>query len=174
MKALLLPLLLGLSFSAASFAADDKPGMNNRHMDTLIRGFNPNVEGKPGHWQFHYKDSQVLIITDERANRMRIIVPIAKSKDLSKTQLIRMMQANFDSALDARYSIAQGVVWAAFIHPLKPLDDGEFFSGLAQALTAAKTWGKSYSSGALVFGGGDSKKLHQDYYQAIIDRANAI
>jgi len=39
------------------------------------------------------------------------------------------MQANFDSALDARYAIAKGKLWSAFIHPLSELNEEQFFSG---------------------------------------------
>ncbi len=31
------------------------------------------------------------------------------------------MQANFDTALDARYAIAKGALWSTFIHPLSDL-----------------------------------------------------
>ncbi|MBT8112371.1 MAG: hypothetical protein KJO81_07150 [Gammaproteobacteria bacterium] len=49
---------------------------------------------------------------------MRVIVPIVKVADIEEGELLRLMQANFDSTLDARYSVANGVVWSAFIHLL--------------------------------------------------------
>ena len=59
----------------------------------------------------------VLVITDERADRMRIITEVAQADKLSQKMLFRMMQANFDAALDARYAVAHGRLWSAFIHP---------------------------------------------------------
>ena len=84
------------------------------------------------------------------------------------------MQANFDSTLDARYSVANGVVWSAFILPLSPLSDEEFISGLAQAMTAATTFASTYSSGALIFRGGDSDVKQREYYESIIEKGLAI
>ena len=69
------------------------------------------------------------------------------------------MQANFDSALDARYAIANDILWGTFIHPLTSLDEKGFVSGLAQAVAVADNFGGSFSSGAVVFGGGDSTRL---------------
>ena len=77
------------------------------------------------------------------------------------------MQANFDSALDARYSIAKDIIWGAFIHPLQELKDEEFLSGVGQAVNLALTYGEAYSSGGLIFGGGDSQSLRQ---RELIDR----
>ena len=64
-------------------------------------------------WAFHVSEVPVTVIADPRADRMRIMVAIAGSETLEPAQLNRLMQANFDSALDARYAIARGVVWAA-------------------------------------------------------------
>ena len=73
-----------------------------------------------------------------------------------------MMQANYDAVLDVRYAMANDIIWAVFIHPLSSLTQKEFLSGVAQAVTAAETFGTSYTSGAFVFGGGDSSSIHED------------
>ena len=115
--------------------------MSNEHMHDLLQRIDPELQGRLGSWLLQYENLKVQVITDERADRMRVIVPIAKVEDVDKEELIRLMQANFDSALDARYCIANGVLWSAFIHPLSILSDEEFISGLAQAITAAATFG---------------------------------
>ena len=71
----------------------------------------------------------------------------------------RILQANFDTALDARYAIARNVLWSTFIHPLSSLSDKEFLSGLGQAINIVINYGKSYSSGALSFGGEEVQNL---------------
>ena len=81
-----------------------------------------------------------------------------------------MMQANFDSALDARYAVAKGVLWSAYLHPLSTLKADDFVSGLAQVVNLAATYGSTYSSGALTFGGGDSSEL----INKLRERANSI
>jgi hypothetical protein len=134
-------------------------GMNNARLDQLIRqieGIEGDIEGQAGAWRFAFEGFQVYILTDETADRMRIMVPIIEIKDLDQAALLRLMQANFDSALDARYAITQEVLWSAFLHPLATLAEEEFSAGFVQTVTLAATYGTSYSSGALKFRGGDS------------------
>lgn len=145
----------------------DPQGMNNKQLGVLIKRLDENVKGQPGYWQFKIDEQLVYVITDEKADRMRIIAPITKVEVLKKEELFRLMQANFDSALDARYSIAKGVLWSAFIHPLSPLSDKEFLLGLGQVVNLVATYGTSYSSGALIFQGGDSRGLQR---RELIDR----
>ena len=90
---------------------------------------------------------------------MRVVVGIAPADELEPDLLFRLMQANFDTALDARYAIAQDVLWATFIHPLSPLTNEQFLSGIGQTVNLARTFGSTFSSGALSFGGGDSRDL---------------
>ena len=158
--------------------SDDKSGpaapMNNQRLDKLIKKIDSNAEGREGYWVINYDKYQALVLTDEKADRMRVIVQISKTDSLKPAELYRLMQANFDSTLDARYGIAKGVLWSAFIHPLSTLSDQEFFSGLAQAITLAETYGTTYSSGALIFRRGDSRELQKDYYRKIMRKANSI
>jgi len=98
----------------------------------------------------------VTLVFDVNADRMRLMAPISASDDLSEDQLKRLMQANFDTALDARYAIARGQLWSTFIHPLTSLSQEEFVFGLAQTVTLVNTYGTTFSSGAMSFGGGDS------------------
>ena len=107
-------------------------------------------------WEFTHGGRQVVLVFDEAAGRMRIMTAAADVAELTKEAIGRALQANFDTALDARYAVAHGVVWSAFIHPLPTLDQSEFFSGLQQVVNAADTFGTTYSSGGLLFKGGDS------------------
>lgn len=103
-----------------------------------------------------------MFVYDEEADRMRIMTPILQASFLNEEVQTRMLQANFDSVLDARYAIANGIVWATFIHPLSSLTEKEFLSGISQSVTAAETFGSTYTSGAVTFGGGDSNSIHQE------------
>ncbi len=64
----------------------------------------------------------------------------------------RMLDTNFHSALDARYVTSNGLVYAAYIHPLSPLRREEILSVLRQVAELVKTFGTPYSSGELSFG----------------------
>jgi hypothetical protein len=98
---------------------------------------------------------------------MRAMVPIASVEGLGKEDLLRLMQANFDAALDARYAVAHGRLWGVFIHPLSPLEKDQFLSGLVQVLTVAKTYGTGYTGGAAIFGGGDSNGIYQELLEKL-------
>ena len=128
-------------------------------IDTALKKIDKDIKRETNVWQFKLGARQVIVITDPVAERMRIMVPIGDAGLLSPELLTRLMQANFDSALDARYAIAQDVLWGTFIHPLTSLDEKGFVSGLAQAIAVAENFGGSFSSGAVVFGGGDSTRL---------------
>lgn len=150
--------------------ADKKPAPNQptegkmtlARMNGIIRRLDPKAKvPQPGSWQLTISERPVLIITDRLANRMRIISPITQVAGLPEGALQRMMQANFDTALDARYAIARGVVWATFIHPLAALHDRQFISAIGQTVNLSLTFGKTFSSGAMSFGGGDSRDIIQ-------------
>ena len=157
--------LLTMTMTFSGVAAENQPAetgkMNNERLNLLIRKIDKNVNGKPGFWRFSVEDTIVTVVTDERADRMRIIIPIVEAKELDEKMMFRLLQANFDSALDARYSIAKGLLWSAYIHPLSPLDDRTFLSAIGQSVNLLKTYGSNFSSGALIFKGGDSEGLQR-------------
>lgn len=150
--------------------------MNNERLNAFIVNLlgeeaGPGARKAPNQWEFDLEGYRVMVITDENADRMRMMVPITPAAELPPGLERRMLQANFDAVLDARYAIAQGVVWSAFIHPLSPLDDDQLVSGLAQTVTAAATFGTAFTSGAFVFGGGDTQQIHEDLYRRILERS---
>lgn len=112
-------------------------------------------------------DVPVLIVVAPQADRMRAMVPISSSEGLSPKDLARVMQANFDTALDARYAIAQGRLWSVYIHPLSALKQDQFLSGLAQTVNLARTYGQTYSAGATQFGGGDSNGIYKELFEKL-------
>ena len=135
--------------------------MTTSRIDELIKRVDEKAVRQDQLWQLTVAGIGVTVITDEHADRMRIMVPITEASNLDQQILYRLLQANFDSALDARYSIARGVLWSAFIHPLTSLSNPEFLSGLGQTVNLVTTFGTSFSSGALLFRGGDSENLHE-------------
>ena len=145
--------------------------MTVERLEAIIRIFDPEAERNLNSFSFKMPvqdmELNIQVITDPAAGRMRIVIPIVMETSLGPERVKRIMQANFDSALDARYALAQGVLWATFIHPLSSLSDEEFLSGLSQTLNLVATYGSTYSSGLFVFGGGDSQgildRLLEDY-----------
>lgn len=133
--------------------------MTNERLQEIIQRIDPEYTGRPGLWQLKVANIGIRIITDTNADRMRIIIPIREAEELSPEEMYRILQANYDTALDARYAIGQGVLWSTFIHRLSSLNDKDFLSGLGQSINIVATYGKSYSSGAFTYGGGDSGEL---------------
>ena len=103
--------------------------------------------------QFTYDDVRLICISDTSADRMRIISPIVALAEIDSEQMLLALAANFHTVLDARYALSEGVIYAAYIHPLSPLSNAEVLSAIRQVATAKNTFGNEYSSGALVFPG---------------------
>ena len=124
-------------------------------VDELVRRIDENAVRDGNSWQIKYNEISIFVIGDDRADRIRIMSPVSNAALLSEGQLVRLMQANFETALDARYAIAQGAVWSAFIQPWSSRDERQFFSGMGQTVSLVVTYGTTFSSGALTFTGGD-------------------
>jgi len=100
---------------------------------------------------FHYKKVPLYCIYDSKADRMRIISPIAPIDKVPHQMLAMALKANYHTVLDARYAIGDDILYSAFIHPLSPLTLKELESAIRQVAMAAMTFGGTYTSGELVF-----------------------
>lgn len=151
-----------------------EPPMNLTRLLEIITVLDPDVRVQGPTMAFTIDDIPVMVIGDAVADRMRAMVPIASAAGLSEADLMRMMQANFDSALDARYAVANGRLWAVYIHPLAPLQKDQFLSGLVQTITVARTYGTAYSGGGAVFGGGDSNGIYRKLFEELKKKGQAL
>lgn len=180
-------LLVIVLFSISSFSVIAGPAepaepdlaktcsMNNSRLEDIIHRLDKTPEGSDGMWQLKVGNHAVTVITDEEADRMRIVIPITETSELTEKHLYRIMQANFDSALDARYAIAKEILWSAYIHPLSTLSDEDFLSGLGQTVNLVDTFGSSFSSGSSTFIGGDSKGLKEkELIKELLKKGKAI
>lgn len=138
-----------------------KSGMTAERLGQIARLIDANAKANGNSWQFSFQDRRLYLVYDVPADRMRLMSPIIEASELTDTLMYRMLQANYDAVLDPRYAIAKGVVWSVFIHPLAALSNEQLASAIAQVHTAAETFGTSYTSGGLVFGGGDSQGHHR-------------
>ena len=133
-----------------SISAQD---MTIKQMGKILKKETKITEGKGGIWTVEYAQHLVMIVTDTKANRMRIFSPIVAREDVSDMALEKMLEANFHSALDAKYSIWEGVVISVYTHPLKELSDAQFTDALGQVVRLSQTFGTSFSSTEFIFGG---------------------
>jgi len=136
----------------ASARAADGP-MTVDRLDALIRGLDASAQREGPTWRMSVDGTAVQVMADADHDRMRILVPVARADEVSQQTLRRCMEANFSTALDARYAVARGVLWSTFLHPLSSLDETLFHSALGQTVTLARTYGTGFRSGTLEFGG---------------------
>lgn len=134
-------------------AENHSEGMNNRRLHRLIDQVGGNVDGQPGYWRFEYHGRQLVIVTDEGFNRMRIMTPIVEESELGLEEMKIILAANYDRAIDAKFATAEGYLWALFNHPLRELSDAQFLDAVEQVKTLADNYGDSYSSSSIKFGG---------------------
>ncbi|EDP69511.1 hypothetical protein FBALC1_17257 [Flavobacteriales bacterium ALC-1] len=130
--------------------------MNNEKLQEIYASVGDSIQGKLGAWQFQVKDVTLISLTDTQHNRMRIISPIAESKDITDDLLKAAMVANFHTALDVKYAITNGVLWSVYTHPLKELSEDQVRDALSQVYKANVNFGSTFTSTALTFPAGTS------------------
>ncbi|MDX8347975.1 hypothetical protein SLH49_08250 [Cognatiyoonia sp. IB215446] len=166
--------LVAFLMPLSAAAQEAEPHMTVPRMAEIVLALDPEARTSGNGFEFQIDDIPVLIIFDVGANRMRAMVPIRSAEGMTQEELQRVMQANFDSALDARYAVANGRLWGIYLHPFKELERDQLISGLAQTVNVAKTYGTLYSSGAGQFGAGDSGNLQRQLIEKLLERGQDI
>lgn len=146
MKNVILSLFLMLGLAATA-------QMDNQQLEELLTLHADSIQGQSGRWQLLVKEMPMVVLTDETNDRMRIIAPIIESSKLDEGLLLDCLTANFHSALDVKYAISDGLLWSVYVHPLSPLTEMEVESAVNQVYAAAVTFGTTFSSTPLLFGG---------------------
>lgn len=154
MPKFLIQLFSALLLSILSIFTLTGQDMTVEEMGKYILEEAQNRTGEHGAWQFIYGERMLLVMTDSSANRMRIFSPVIEESKLEEGQLEKMLEANFHSALDAKYSIYEGFVISVYTHPLKELHKDQFIDAMRQVVILADTFGTTYQSTGLIFGGG--------------------
>ena len=146
------PILIVL-FLSCFLATNDlsSQNMTNDKLETIVRSMADSIQGRSGNWQFSIKDRLFICVTDQENNRMRIMSPITEQKELAYTDMLKVMEANFHTALDVKYAIAHDLLWSVFIHPLRELSESQVVDAIQQVYVAAMTYGSTYSSSSLSF-----------------------
>jgi hypothetical protein len=125
--------------------------MDTKTIEKVIYSVADSVRGKEGNWQFIVQDRLLVCVTDKNNNRMRIMTPIIEQKKLAYIDMLKLMEANFHTALDVKYAITDDVLWSVFIHPLRELSKEQVLDAIQQVYTAAHTYGTTYNSTSLNF-----------------------
>ncbi len=131
--------------------------MTVEKLGNIINEVSDTVEGDDGRWQFQIDETIFIVLTDATHNRMRIISPISKTVTIKDDMLKNALIANFHSALDVKYAISEGVLWSAYIHPLKELSEAQVKDAISQVYYANVNFGTTYASTSLIFPGSEQK-----------------
>ncbi len=170
-----LVLVLALFLTANPlYAQDNSPDMTPGRLLDILLALDPDTQPSGSGVELTIEDVPILVIVDPVADRMRAMVPIRAVEGMSAEDLERVMQANFDTALDARYAVANGRLWGVYIHPLSPLRRDQLISGLGQTVNLALTYGGLFTGGALSFGGGDSVPLQRELIDRLLEKGQDI
>ncbi|NNJ68319.1 MAG: hypothetical protein HKP54_09795 [Boseongicola sp.] len=155
-------------------AQESSPNMTPDRLLDILLALDPETRPAGNGVELTIEDVPVLVIVDPLADRMRAMVPIRAVDGMTPEDLERVMQANFDTALDARYAVANGRLWGVYIHPLSPLRRDQLISGLGQTVNLALTYGGLFTGGALSFGGGDSVPLQRELIDRLLEKGQDI
>lgn len=164
MKYLLMASLLLLGGASMSVNA---AGMTQGAMENIVASRVDVISQKRGYLVFRYKKIRMLLISDVKHDRMRIIAPITEYPALTTKIKDAAMESNFHLALDARYGVSKGVLYSAYIHPMSPLTKQQVVNALDQVSNLARTFGSTYSSGSLTFGGRSQKLKSKQRQKAV-------
>jgi len=140
-----------------------RPGMTNAKLNEIIKREAKIMESNNnGVWQVLYGERLLYIMTDETNNRMRIFTPVIAKEEIKEGEGEKMLEANFHSALDAKYSLYEGFVITVYTHPLRELQPRQFIDAMQQVAVLADNYGDTYSSTTLIFGGGQEKEKTEE------------
>lgn len=155
-------------------AQEAEPPMTGERMMEIILALDPEAQSQQNRLFLTIEDVPLVLVADVPSDRMRVMAPIRSADAVTEEDLRRMMQANFDTALDARYAIAQGRLWAVYIHPFRSLEKDQLISGIGQTVNLALTYGNLYNGGALAYRGGDSPAIQRDLIDRLLKKGDPI
>ena len=167
-------MFLGLALLLAVPAAKADEAMTLERLGQIVQAVDPEAEVQDTVMRLTVEDIPIFVVTDPANDRMRAMVPIRSVDEITPEELYRMMQANFDTALDARYAIAQDRLWAVFIHPFQSLEKDQLISGIGQTVNLALTYGNLYTGGALAYRGGDSPAIQRELIEKLLKKGEPI
>jgi hypothetical protein len=144
--------LLTATFILLYFSVDAQE-MDYRKLKLILAKEAEIVQETGNAVEYKLNGLNIYLITDENANRMRLMAGIIETDKLALEELSTLMEANFDRALDAKYAISDKILWAVYVHPLKELHEKQVTDALYQVYALVSNYGTTYTSTDMIFGG---------------------
>ena len=152
------PLSLSLVLMMLACATGSPEVMSRESLARYIDEFAGSAETSQNVVEFQYEGVAIPAVSDATHDRMRLIAPIARLDDLEADLLEVLLVANFHTTLDGRYAVSEGVLYAAFLHPLSTLTRAQLEPAIRQVAALSRNFGSSYSSDELVYGAETGKE----------------
>ncbi len=139
--------------AAPGLAQDTGARMTQERLHAIIAETAQDVRVQGNAVAFRLGETQLISISDPKADRMRIIAAVKPVEEAKPEELLASLYANFHTVLDARYAVSNGVILAAYLHPLSPLTREQIVSAMHQVAAARESFGSAFSGGGPAFGG---------------------
>ena len=149
MKKLILTLLIASCIAPATILAQN---MSEKKVEKIFKREAEEMEGEDGVWMVRFGERWILVFADEEADRMRIFTPVVARDQIELQELERMLEANFHTAMDAKYGLYNEYVISVYSHPLNSLNELQIVSAVDQVVNLADTFGTTYASTSIMFG----------------------
>ncbi|MFB2982670.1 hypothetical protein [Microseira sp. BLCC-F43] len=88
----------------------------------------------PNSWQVDTPSKRLLVLLSDDQSWLRLLIPIT-SAQAAQPFLEQLLEANFDTTLETRYALYQGVLWGVFQHSCESLTSVDFESAVTQLLS---------------------------------------
>jgi hypothetical protein len=121
--------------------------MTAARMRSLITRLDPEARVRGNVWEFTVGEATLALVYDANADRMRLMLAVDDAAEVAPATMARLLSANFDTAMDARYAIARGTVWATYVHPLAALTAPQLLDAIRQVVNLRDSYGTSFSAG---------------------------
>ena len=125
--------------------------LTNKKLGKILKKHAIEIEGSDGGWELVLDRRPILVAADQNANRVRIFTFVAKLEEVNNDELEKLLRANFNSAVDAKYAIHNGLVMSIYSHPMDDLTELQVADALQQVDNLAENFRTSYSSTELPF-----------------------
>lgn len=139
---LLILVLAMLSPNLTSFSQR----MNNHKLINHLNSECDSISGEEGNWQLFYHGIVILAVTNEDSDRIKLLSPIAYTKDVEDIVIEKCMQANFDNLKDVKYAISNDIIWTVYNHDYSSLKTKQIDEAILQLYYSTGTFGEEYSS----------------------------
>ena len=77
-------------------------------MGAILTALDPETAREGGLVRLTIEGFSQMVVTDVPSDRMRAMLSVSAAETVDPEEMSRLMQANFDSALDSRYALANG------------------------------------------------------------------